>query len=57
LICWPCPVTVGGVSGRLWWHNTRGEVWLWRMNGVTLVSASYVGTVPDTDHWGELGAC
>jgi len=27
------------------------------MNGVTLMSASYVGTVPDTDHWGELGAC
>jgi hypothetical protein len=37
-----------GKADILRWHTTRGEVWLWRMNGATPLSQSYVGVVPGT---------
>jgi hypothetical protein len=42
--------TGDGKADILWWHTTRGEVWLWQMNATTLVSQSYVGVVPDTGY-------
>jgi len=42
--------TGDGKADILWWHNGRGEVWLWPMNGAALVSQSYVGAVPDTGY-------
>ena len=33
----------------LWHHATRGEVWLWQMEGATAKAKAYVRTVPDTD--------
>jgi hypothetical protein len=35
-------------SDVLWRHATRGEVWLWPMDGATRLSETYVRTVPDT---------
>jgi hypothetical protein len=34
-----------GKSDVLWHHATRGEVWLWTMNGPTKAAESYVRTV------------
>ena len=38
-----------GRSDVLWHHATRGEVWLWTMNGAARVSETYVRTEADTD--------
>ena len=35
-------------SDVLWRHATRGEVWLWPMNGTWRTTEAPVGTVPDT---------
>jgi hypothetical protein len=35
-------------SDVLWRHATRGDVWLWPMDGATRLSETYVRTVPDT---------
>ena len=57
------PVHVVGFEGRLsqrgdftgdlksdilWWHATRGEVWLWPMEGPVRTTEIRVGTVADT---------
>jgi len=42
--------TGDGKADILWHHATRGEVWLWTMNGTTLVGQAYVGMVPDTGY-------
>jgi alpha-tubulin suppressor-like RCC1 family protein len=34
-----------GKSDILWRHQTNGELWVWLMNGATLVSSTYVMTV------------
>ena len=34
-------------SDILWRHATRGEVWLWPMNGVTRIAETHAGTVGD----------
>ncbi len=39
-----------GRSDILWHHATRGEVWIWLMNGTTVRSRNYIGTVPDTGY-------
>ena len=36
-------------SDVLWRHATRGEVWLWPMDGTTRLSEDFVRTVSDTD--------
>jgi len=36
-------------SDILWRHATRGEVWLWPMDGAARLSETHVRTVPDTD--------
>ncbi len=35
-------------SDILWRHATRGEVWLWPMNGAARVAETHAGTVGDT---------
>ncbi len=35
-------------SDILWRHTTRGEVWIWPMDGAAKVSETYVRTVADT---------
>ena len=35
-----------GKTDLLWRHTTQGDMWLWRMNGATQLSDTYVGTVP-----------
>jgi len=35
-----------GKADILWHHATRGEVWVWLMNGTTRISATLVATVP-----------
>ena len=37
-------------SDILWHHATRGEVWIWPMNGATRISETPVTTVPDTGY-------
>ena len=37
-----------GKADILWHHATRGEVWVWLMDGTTTISETYVATVPDT---------
>jgi alpha-tubulin suppressor-like RCC1 family protein len=46
---WP-PRDVDGdaKSDVVWRHTTRGEVWLWPMNGAARTAEMYVRTVPDT---------
>ena len=39
-----------GKADLLWWHATRGEVWMWTMNGTTREAETWVGTVPDTNY-------
>jgi Zn-dependent metalloprotease len=39
-----------GKSDILWHHATRGEVWIWGMDGTTRLSGTGVGTVPDTEY-------
>ena len=34
----------------LWHHATRGEVWMWLMDGTTRRSEAQVGTVPDVGY-------
>jgi len=38
-----------GKSDVLWRHETRGEVWLWAMNGAARTSETHVRTVADTN--------
>ena len=42
--------TGDGKADLLWHHATRGEVWLWPMNGTIAADETWVGTVPDTDY-------
>jgi len=37
-------------SDILWHHASRGEVWIWPMNGATRVSETPVAAVPDTGY-------
>jgi hypothetical protein len=46
--------TGDGKSDILWRHATRGEVWLWAMNGGVRTSEAYIRTVADTT-WEILG--
>ena len=39
-----------GKADILWHHATRGEVWVWLMNGATKLSETYVATVPDVEY-------
>ncbi|HPW20452.1 MAG TPA: IPT/TIG domain-containing protein [Vicinamibacterales bacterium] len=39
-----------GKADLVWWHETRGEVWLWEINDGALVAQAWVGTVPDTNY-------
>jgi hypothetical protein len=34
----------------LWLHLTRGEVWVWLMDGTAKRSETWVATVPDTGY-------
>jgi len=34
----------------LWHHATRGEVWVWLMDGAVKLSENYVATVPDVGY-------
>jgi hypothetical protein len=49
----PAPVASDLTGDRksdvLWRHETRGEVWLWPMNGATRTAENYVRTVSDTN--------
>jgi hypothetical protein len=38
-----------GRADLLWHHWTRGEVWLWTMDGPVMQSERQVGTVPDNE--------
>jgi len=39
-----------GTADILWHHATRGEVWLWLMDGTVKLSESWIATVPDTEY-------
>ena len=39
-----------GKADILWHHATRGEVWVWLMNGTTKQSETYVDTVPEVEY-------
>ena len=39
-----------GKADILWHHDTRGEVWVWLMNGAMKLSETYVATVADTGY-------
>jgi hypothetical protein len=39
-----------GKADILWHHATRGEVWVWLMDGTTRLSQTWVATVPDTEY-------
>jgi hypothetical protein len=41
--------TGDGKADILWRHGTRGEVWLWPMNGAARTAETYVRTVGDTN--------
>jgi len=34
----------------LWHHATRGEVWVWLMNGATLRSVTWISTIADVGY-------
>ena len=34
----------------VWHHATRGEVWVWLMDGTTKVSQTWVATVPEVGY-------
>jgi hypothetical protein len=34
----------------LWHHATRGEVWVWLMDGTTCLSETWVASVPDVSY-------
>jgi hypothetical protein len=36
-----------GQADLLWHHATRGEVWVWLMNGSTRLSVVWTGSVPE----------
>jgi len=46
----PGDFTGDGKRDILWHHATRGEVWIWEMDGTTRRSATLVATVPDTEY-------
>jgi hypothetical protein len=39
-----------GKADILWHHATRGEVWVWLMDGTIKRSETHVGTVPDVGY-------
>jgi hypothetical protein len=39
-----------GKADILWHHATRGEVWVWLMNGTVKITETWVATVPDTGY-------
>ena len=39
-----------GKADILWHHATRGEVWVWLMNGTVKMTETWVATVPDTGY-------
>jgi len=39
-----------GRADILWHHATRGEAWIWLMDGSTKLSETHVGTVPDVGY-------
>ena len=39
-----------GKADILWHHATRGEVWIWPMDGAARTAETWVGTVTDTDY-------
>ena len=39
-----------GKADILWHHATRGEVWVWLMNGTVKLSETWVATVPDVGY-------
>ncbi|HEX5070031.1 MAG TPA: FG-GAP-like repeat-containing protein [Vicinamibacterales bacterium] len=41
--------TADGKSDIFWRHNSRGEVWLWPMDGTTKLTETFVQTVADTN--------
>ena len=41
---------VDGKSDILWHHATRGDVWVWLMNGPIRSTETYVTTVWDTGY-------
>lgn len=42
--------TGDGKADILWHHATRGEVWIWPMDGATRLAEAYVGTVSDASY-------
>jgi hypothetical protein len=42
--------TGDGKADLLWWHATRGEVWVWPMNGAARLDQVWVGAVADTTY-------
>jgi hypothetical protein len=42
--------TGDGKADIVWWHTTRGEVWIWTMNGPVRASQTWVGSVPETNY-------
>jgi hypothetical protein len=46
----PFDFTGDSKSDILWHHATRGEVWIWGMDGTTRLSGTGVGTVPDAEY-------
>ena len=39
-----------GKADILWHHTTRGEVWVWLMDGAVKLAETYVAAVPDTGY-------
>ena len=39
-----------GKADLLWRHATRGEVWVWLMDGAVRLSENYVATVPEVQY-------
>ena len=42
--------TGDGKADILWHHATAGEVWVWRMDGATRLSETWVATVADVGY-------
>ena len=44
------PLDADTKADILWHHATRGEVWVWLMDGTVKLSEYYVASVPDTGY-------
>ena len=42
--------TGDGKADLLWHHATRGEVWMWTMDGTTRLADTWIATVPETEY-------